>query len=334
MRRREFMAALAGAVAAAPMPRLPSAAAQQAEKLRRVGALLGFAESNPEQRAFFAAFVEELARLGWVDGRNVRIEQRWTNADKTRAQTFAAELVASQPDVILCATTPVTAALHQATTTVPVVFTTVSDPVGAGFVAGLPHPGGNMTGFIHTDAAMGGKWVGLLKEIAPSIKRAAIMFNPDTAPGRGSLFLGSFEAGARSLALEPATLPVHSDAEIESTIAAIGRDRTGLVLMDDSFMAVHYPAVISAAARNGVPAISVIAQFVRDGGLIAYQTSITDQFRGAAGYVDRILRGVKPADLPVQTPTRFEISINLKTAKALGLTVPPELLATADEVIE
>jgi putative tryptophan/tyrosine transport system substrate-binding protein len=188
MRRREFMAALAGAVAAAPMPRLPSAAAQQAEKLRRVGALLGFAESNPEQRAFFAAFVEELARLGWVDGRNVRIEQRWTNADKTRAQTFAAELVASQPDVILCATTPVTAALHQATTTVPVVFTTVSDPVGAGFVAGLPHPGGNMTGFIHTDAAMGGKWVGLLKEIAPSIKRAAIMFNPDTAPGRGNLF--------------------------------------------------------------------------------------------------------------------------------------------------
>jgi putative tryptophan/tyrosine transport system substrate-binding protein len=173
----------------------------------------------------------------------------------------------------------VTAALHQATTTVPVVFTTVSDPVGAGFVAGLPHPGGNMTGFIHTDAAMGGKWVGLLKEIAPSIKRAAIMFNPDTAPGRGSLFLGSFEAGARSLALEPATLPVHNDAEIESAIAAIGRDGTGLVLMDDSFMAVHYLAVISAAARNGVLAISVIAQFVRDGGLIAYQTSIMDRGR-------------------------------------------------------
>jgi putative ABC transport system substrate-binding protein len=228
----------------------------------------------------------------------------------------------------------VTAALHQETSTVPVVFTTVSDPVGAGFVAGLPHPGGNMTGFIHTDAALGGKWVSLLKEIAPAIERAAIMFNPDTAPGRGSLFLGSFEAGARSLAVKAVTLPVHSDAEIEAAITALGRDRTGVVLMDDSFMAVHYPAVIAAAARNGVPAISVVAQFVRDGGLISYDTNVTDQFRGAAGYVDRILRGAKPADLPVQTPTKFTISINLKTAKALGLTVPPELLATADEVIE
>jgi putative ABC transport system substrate-binding protein len=302
--------------------------------VRRVGVLLGFSESNLEHRAFINAFAEEMARLGWVEGRNVRVEQRWTNADKNRAQPFAAELVASQPDVILCSTTPVTAALHQATSTVPVVFTTVSDPVGAGFVAGLSHPGGNMTGFIHTDAALGEKWVSLLKEIAPAIKRVAIMFNRDTAPGRGSLFLGSFEAGARSLAVEAATLPVRSDAEIETAISALGRDRTGVVLMDDSFMAVHYPAVITAAARNSVPAISVVAQFVRDGGLISYDTNVTDQFRGAAGYVDRILRGAKPADLPVQTPTKFIVSINLKTAKALGLTIPPELLATADEVIE
>jgi putative tryptophan/tyrosine transport system substrate-binding protein len=334
MQRREFMTALAGAVAATPLLRPRAASAQQAARDRRIGALMGLSESNPEHRAFFAAFIEELTRLKWVDGRNTRIEQRWTNADLMRASSFAAELVALQPDIILCSTTPVTAALHRETSSVPIVFTLVSDPLGSGFVAGLPHPGGNITGFVHTDATFGGKWLSLLKEIAPRIKRAAIMFNPDTAPDHGNFFLGSFEAAAQLLALEPVRLQVRSDAEIENAIGSLGREQGGLVLMDDSFMAVHYRTTISATLRDKVPALSVLAQFTKDGGLMSYVSSIPDQFRGAAGYVDRILRGDRPGDLPVQTPTKFESAINLTTAKALGLDIPPGFLAAADELIE
>jgi putative tryptophan/tyrosine transport system substrate-binding protein len=214
------------------------------------------------------------------------------------------------------------------------VFTIVSDPVGAGFVANLRRPGGNMTGFTQTDAALGGKWLSLLKEAVPGLKRAALMFNPETAPGQGKFFMTSIEAAANSLAVEPVILPVHSDAEIEAGIAALGGEGGGLVMTDDSFMAVHYRTAIFAAARHNVPAISFTAQFAKDGGLMSYATSITDQFRGAAGYVDRILKGEKPNELPVQAPVKFELVINLKTAKALGLDVPPSLLATADEVIE
>jgi putative tryptophan/tyrosine transport system substrate-binding protein len=241
--------------------------------------------------------VEELARLGWIDGRNARIEQRWTNADVNRTSAFAKELVASQPDVILAATTPATAGLHRETSTISIVFTIVSDPVGPGFVAGLPRPGGNITGFTHTDAALGGKWLGLLEEIASGIKRAGIMFNPDTAPGGGNLFLGSFEAAARSLAVEPVTMRVRSHAEIEAAIAALGREQAGLATMDDSFMGVHRRTIISLSARNNVPAISAEASFVRNGGLISYGADLTDLFRRAAGYVDRILKGEKTADL-------------------------------------
>ena len=334
MHRREFIATLAGAVAATSTLRLRAASAQQAEKVRRVSVLMGLSDSDPEIRAFVAAFVEELARLGWVDGRNVRIEKRWTNADIKRTSGLVAELVGSQPDVILCATTPVTAALHRATSTIPIVFTIVSDPVGAGFVAGLPRPGGNITGFINTEAAIGGKWLSLLKELAPSIKRAGIMFNPDTAPGGGKYHLGSFEAAARTLAVEAIALPVRSDAEIEAAIAALGREQAALATAENSFISVHQRTIISSTGRNNVPAIFVYAGWVREGGLISYGADYTDMFRRAAGYVDRILRGEKPADLPVQTPTKFETAINLKTAKALGLTVPPSLLATADEVIE
>jgi putative ABC transport system substrate-binding protein len=282
MRRREFIAALAGAVAATPALGRRVASAQQTEKVRRIGVLMGLSESNPVLRGFLSAFEEELARLGWVDGRNATIERRWTNADVTRAGAFAKELIALQPDVILASTTPVTAALHRETTTIPIVFAITSDPVGAEFVAGLSHPGGNITGFAHTDAALGGKWLGLLKEIAPGIKRAAIMFNPDTAPGRGSFFLGSFEAAAPSVAVEPVTLPVHTEAEIETAITAVGRTRCGLVVMDDSFMAVHYRAVVAATARNNVPTISA-AYSAEDGALISYLASIPDLFRGAAG---------------------------------------------------
>jgi putative tryptophan/tyrosine transport system substrate-binding protein len=329
MQRRELLSVL-GAAAAWPL----AARARESDRVRRVGLLIGWTESDPDLRGFVAAFVEELARLGWIDGRNARIEQRWTNADVNRTSAFAKELVASQPDVILAATTPATAALHRETSTIPIVFTIVSDPVGAGFVTGLPRPGGNITGFTHTDAALGGKWLGLLKEIAPGIKRAGIMFNPDTAPGSGNLFLGSFEAAARSLAVEPVTMRVRSDAEIEAAIAALGREQAGLAAMDDSFMGVHYRTVISSSARNNVPAIFVAQAFVRDGGLISYGADFTDLELRAARYVDRILRGEKPGDLPVQFPTKFEMVVNLKTAKALGLTVPQSILLRADEVIE
>ena len=333
MRRRGFITAMAGVVAATQTLR-PRVVFAQAEKTRRIGLLMGWSESNSDFRAFVAAFADELARLGWIDGRNARIEQLWTNADVNRARAFAQELVARQPDVIVTSTTHATAAVKHESNTIPIVFTVVSDPVGSGFVAALPRPGGNITGFSHTDGGMGGKWLTLLKEIAPDIKRAGIMFNPDTAPSGGKFFLGSFEAGATVLGVEPVKLPVRSDSEIETAIASLGRERVALALMDDSYMAVHYPTVIAATARNKVPAIFVTPEFVRDGGLLFYGADITDIFRRAAGYVDRILRGEKPADLPVQLPTKFEMTINLKTAKSLGINVPPALLATADEVIE
>jgi len=329
MQRREFLSVF-GAAAAWPL----AARAQQADRVRRIGVLMGLSESDPDVQGFVAAFVEELARLGWVDGHNARIERRWTNADIKRTNALAKELLAAPPDVILATTTPATAALHRETSLVPIVFAIVSDPVGAGLVAGLSRPSGNITGFTQTDPALGGKWLGLLKEIAPGIKRAGIMFNPDTAPTGGNVFLGPFEAAARLLTIEPVTMQVRSDADIETAIAAIGGARAGLVMMDDSFMAVHYATVISSSARNNVPTIFVANEFVRKGGLMSYGTDYADLFRRAAGYVDRILRGEKPADLPVQTPTKFLTAVNLKTAKTLGLDVPTALLATADEVIE
>ena len=329
MHRREFICSVAGAVIGAPSLTLRTASAQQAAKIRRVGILMGLSESNIG--AFFTAFVEELARLGWTDGRNVRFEQRWTNGDPNRASAFATELIGSQPDVIFCSTTAVTAVLQRETSTVPIVFAIVSDP--SRFVAVLSRPGGNITGFTNVEAAMGGKWLSLLKEIAPRIKRAGFVFNPDTVPGFGKYFLASFEAAAGSLGIEPVAMPVRSDAEIETAVATLGAEQAGLVEYSP-FVAEHAGTIIASTARHNVPAIYEAIHFARRGGLIAYGASFTDMFRRAAGYVDRILRGEKPADLPVQTPTQFEMAINLKTAKALGLNVPPSLLATADEVIE
>ena len=328
MRRREFLAALAGASAL----HLRVASAQQTETARRIGVLLGWPDGDPTFRDWAAAFVEELARLGWVDRGNAAIEILWTNADINRASLLAKELIASQPGVLLGGTTSATAALQKETSTIPIVFAAVSDPAGSGFVASFAHPGGNITGF--TNSVSHGKLFDLVKQIAPGVTRGGIIFNPDTAPGGGSIYLPSFQAAARSLGDEPMILPVHSDAEIESAIAALGREQGGLVVMADVFVGSHMGAIIAATLRNKVPAIFQDPYFPARGGLLSYGPDEVDIFRRAASYVDRVLRGERAADLPVQGPTKFNMTINLKTAQALGLTVPPALLASADEVIE
>jgi putative tryptophan/tyrosine transport system substrate-binding protein len=331
MRRRDFISVIAGATA------WPLAArAQQGGRMRRVGVLMAFDENDPQTRGWFSNFTQGLAELGWTDGRSVRIDVRWAAGSIDRMRTFAKELVELQPDVILAATTPVAAALQRETSTIPIVFVLVSDPVGAGFVAGLPRPGGNITGFANIEGgAFGGKWLEMLKEIAPRVRRVAIMFNPDTAPRGGAYFLDPFDAAARSLAMEPITSRVHSDAEIETVIASLGREQAGLVIMPDSFMLVHRGTVISQAVRHNVPTIGGdFPMFAREGGLLSYGSNFSDIFRRAAPYVDRILRGANPGDLPVQAPTKYELVINLKTAKALGLSVPDKLISTADEMIE
>jgi putative ABC transport system substrate-binding protein len=273
--------------------------------------------------------------LGWTDGRNVRIDYRWAAGAVERTRTFAKELIKLQPDVILSNSTPVTLALHRDIRTIPIVFTIVSDPVGAGLVAGLPRPGGNVTGFINIEASMGGKWLELLKEIAPGVRRTAFMFNPGTAPGGGSYFFGSFEAAARLLAVEPITAAVRTDADIERVVTELEREPGGgLIISPDSFMLVHRTSIISLAARNKVSAIYNLRAMVKDGGLLSYGADTWDIFRRAASYVDRILRGAKPADMPVQVPTKFELVVNLNIAKALGLDVPWSLLQRADEVTE
>jgi len=325
------MSVLGGAATAWPIV----ARAQQRERVRRIGVLMGWSQSDPQFRSWVGIFVQAVAQLGWVDGRIAQIDVHWASGDIGRMRTFAKELAELQPDVIFASTTPVTGALQRETRTIPIVFVVVSDPVGAGFVAGLPRPGGNITGFINVEAAMGGKWLEILKEIAPGIKRAGIMFNPDTAPGGGRYFLGPFEAAARSLAVEPIVVHVHNDAEIEAGTASLAHEAAGLVIMTDSFMAVHQATVISATARNKVITMGADLQnFAKEGGLVDYGANFPDIFRRAASYVDRILRGANPADLPVQAPIKYELVINLKTAKALGLDVPPTLLARADEVIE
>lgn len=329
VRRRDFITLLGGVAAALPL----AARAQHGERVRHVGVLLGWSDSDPQFRSWFAVFVQELARLGWTNGINVQIEQRWTNADIERARQLAKELVRLQPDVILVSTTPATAALQWETRTIPIVFAAVADPVGSGFVAGLSKPGGNLTGFINIEGATGGKWLQIIKEIAPHIRRAAAMYNPDTAPF-AKYFLAPFEAAARALVVEPIIAPVRNDAEIEAVITSLGREQGGLVVVTDSFMGVHRGAIIREATRNKVPSIFEVDFFARDGGLVSFGPSYPDFFRRAAAYVDRILKGEKPADLPVQVPAKYVLVINLKTARALGLTVPQTLLASADEVIE
>jgi len=330
MRRREFIAGLSAA-SAWPL----AARAQQAGRVRRIGVLMGPGENDPEGKVQLLAFASGLAEAGWTDGRNLQMDVRWTAGNLDRMRMFAKELVDLQPDAILVHSTPVTAALQRETRTIPTVFALVGDPIGAGFVASLASPGGNITGFLPQEAAITGKWLELLTEIAPGIKRAALMFNSDTTAGSGSYYFPAFEAAARSLNVEPITAAVRSDAEIETVITSLGHEpRGGLVFPPDIFIAAHRVPIILLAARNKVPAIYRDAFFVKDGGLLSYGPDLADIFRRSASYVDRILRGAKPADLPVQLPVKFQMTVNLKTAKTLGLTVSPTLLARADEVIE
>jgi putative ABC transport system substrate-binding protein len=329
-RRREFIAALGGA-AAWPL----AARAQQPGRMRRIAVLMGFGENDPDAKDQLYEFSKGVGELGWIDGSNLRMDVRWAAGNLDRARMFANELIDLQPDVILAHTTPTTAALQRATRTIPIVFVTVSDPVGASFVTGLPRPGGNITGFINNEPTMAGKWLELLTEIAPSVERAAIMFNPDTAPYVGTYYLPSFEAAARSFKVMPITAPVHTDAEIETVIVSLGREpRGGVVCPADSFMFVHRASIVMLAARNNVPTVFSVRYSVRDGGLLSYGPDGADLFRRAASYVDRILRGAKPADLPVQLLVKFEMAVNRKAATALGLAIPPSIMLRAEEVIE
>jgi putative ABC transport system substrate-binding protein len=287
-------------------------------------------ENEPEGKRRHAAFTQALAGLGWTDGRNMRMEVRWGGGDTNRIQVLAQELVGLQPDIILTGATVAAAAVQRETRTIPIVFANVGDPVASGLVPRLNRPGGNITGFALFEPTLGSKWLELLCEIAPGLKRAAIMFNPDEGA-----YLPSFETAARSLHVAPIIAPVHSDGEIETAIIALGREPGGgLVVMPNVFTNVHRASIISAAARNHVPAVYAISDSARDGGLLSYGADSVDTFHRAASYVDRILRGEKPGDLPVQFPTKFEMVLNLKTAKALGIDVPQSILLRADEVIE
>jgi putative tryptophan/tyrosine transport system substrate-binding protein len=330
LRRREFITLLGGAAA---WPHVASA--EQSGGIRRVGVLMAYNENDPEARALVSEFTQGLSELGWSDGRNARIDIRWAAGNVERMQALAKELVDLQPDVILANSTPVTAALQRVTRTIPIVFVVVADPVGSGFVASLARPGGNITGFINEEAATVGKRLELLKEIAPAVKRVAIMFNPDTSAGRGSYYLPAFETAARSLQVEPIAAPIHGDGEIATAITELGRQPGGgLVVMNDGFIFVHRAQIIASAASNNVPGVYHDPIFAREGGLLAYGPERSDFFRRAAPYVDRILRGAKPAELPVQLPVKFEMALNTKTAKSLGLTVPQALFVAANEVIE
>jgi putative ABC transport system substrate-binding protein len=328
MRRREFIAGL-GSAAAWPVV----ARAQQPEQMRRIGVLMSGGENDLLAKARISAFVQALAGLGWIDGRSVRMDLQWAADDTNRIRALAQELVGLKPDIIVTNTTAASVALQRETRTIPIVFASLADPVASGIVASLNQPGGNITGFAINEASVGGKWLELLSEIAPRLKRAAILFNPDTAPV--SAYMPSVETVARSLKVVPITAPVHSDVEIETAIIALGREPGGgLIVMSDIFTLRHRASIISAATRNNVPAVYWASEFARDGGLLSYGVDPVDPFRHAASYVDRILRGEKPGDLPVQFPTKYEMVVNLKTAKALGLTVPQSILLRADEVIE
>jgi putative ABC transport system substrate-binding protein len=329
MRRREFIALLGASAGAWPL----AARAQQDGRVRHIGMLIPGDENDPEAKRRVSAFTQALADLGWTDGRNLRIDPRWAGADISRIRALAQELVGLQPDIIVTVATPPTAAVQRETRTIPIVFMNVGDPVASGLVPRLNQPGGNVTGFATYEASLGGKWLELLSEIAPGLKRAAIMFDPDTSPV--STFMPSFEMAARSLKVVLIPAPFRSVGEIETAIIALGREPGGgLVLVPDLFTNAHRASIISAASRNDVPAIYALSEFAKDGGLLSYGVDQVDTWRRAATYVDRILRGAKPAGLPVQFPTKFEMVINLMTAKALNLEIPPKLLALANEVIE
>jgi putative tryptophan/tyrosine transport system substrate-binding protein len=333
MRRREFITGLGGAAASAGLPL--AVRAQQGDRVRRIGVLMGFDENDAQVKGWLSGFVQGLAELGWTNGHNLRMDVRWSPGNIERMRALAKEIVSLQPDVIVGSNTPTTHALQRETRAIPIVFVLVADPEGEGFVESLSRPGRNLTGFIYLEAALASKWLQLLTEIAPGIKRVAMIFNPENAPGGGLYFQTTFETAARSLKLEPITAAVRSDAEIETVMTALARPPgSGLVLSPDSFMFVHRATIISLAAQYNVPAVYSETVHVQDGGLLSYGPYADDIFRRSASYVDRILRGAKPAELPVQLPIKFKMVVNAKTAKGLSLTVPQSILLRADEVIE
>ncbi len=329
MRRREFITLLGGAAVAWPL----TARAQQPGGMQRIGVLIPLAADDPEAKARIAAFLQGLRELGWADGRNVRIEYRWSGGNAADTRKYAAELAALAPDVIFTSGSAALGPLLQATRAVPIVFAIVPDPVGAGFVDSLARPGGNATGYLMFEYGISVKWLELLKQIAPGVTRAAVIRDPAVTAGIGQF--GAIQAVAPSFGVEVSPVNVRDAGEIERAVAAFARSPNGGLIMTASALSVvHRDLIIALAARHKLPAVYWQRFYVTGGGLISYGPDLIDQYRRAAGYVDRILKGEKPADLPVQAPTKYELAINLKTAKSLGLAVPPALLAQADEVIE
>jgi putative tryptophan/tyrosine transport system substrate-binding protein len=328
MKRREFMTLISGA-AAWPLAARP----QQRERVRCIGMLMATREDDPAMQTHVAVLRQALAKLGWTEGRNLKIEWRWTAGDIARVREHTSELVRLAPEVILAQGTPNVAALKQATTSIPIVFVVVNDPVAQGFIASMAHPGGNITGFSFLEYSVVGKSLEMLKQVAPSLTRVAIMFNPETYPYY-NIHMRSFETTAGMLLLQMSGALIHDPAQIEHLVMQYGQPGTALLVTPDPFMVVHRGAVIQAAAKYHVPATYSFRQHVQEGALMSYGPDTLDMFLRSASYIDRILNGAKPADLPTQAPIKFEMAINLKTANALGLTVPPTLLALADEVIE
>ena len=329
MKRRQFIGLIGGATVVWPL----AVRAQQPERIRRIGVLMGTTEGDPEGQARVAAFRQALQELKWTESNNLRIDIFWAAGNAARASAYAADIVKLAPDVILGTATPTMRALRQATQTIPIVFAGLSDPVGEGIVTSLSKPGGNITGFSSFDAPIAGKWLQLLKEMSPAATRATVMFNPDTSPH--SIFWPALETAAPSTGITLIRATVRDIGGIEETLGALAGDPGNcLVIAPDSFTSSHRALIIKLVAQLRVPAVYPIRYFALDGGLMSYGSDFVDQHRQAASYIDRILKGEKPADLPVQTPNKFEFVINLKTAKAMGLSVPPSLLARADEVIE
>ena len=330
MRRREFIALLGGAAAAWPL----AARAQQVERMRRIGVLMAITD-NEEGRARIAAFRDELHRLGRVEGRNIQVEIRWAAGDKAKLQDFAKELVSLKPDVILANTTAAARALQLHTSEIPIVFVFVADPVGDRLVTNLARPGGNLTGFTSFEFSVASKWLQLFKECVPSARRVAMLFNPSTAPGGGWPYVHTAEAASSSFAVQIVGTPVASGEEIERFLDQFARQpNSGLIVVADAFTTARAELIVARATHNRLPALYPLRLFATAGGLLSYGIDSIGPFGQAASYVDRVLKGERPADLPVQAPTKFELVINLKTAKALGIEVPPSLLARADEVIE
>jgi putative ABC transport system substrate-binding protein len=329
MRRRKFIKLLGGAAA------WPVAAQAQQERVRRIGVLMGLSESDSEGPPRVAVFKQELQNLGWTEGQNLQIEYRWAAGDADYTETFAAELAGTMPDVLVAHLTAATEALMQRTRTIPIIFVAAADPVGSGLVVSLSQPGGNVTGFTNFVPSLGGKWIELLKEISPRIKRVALLFNPEVAAGGGLFYAQPVQAAASTLAVESTLATARNAAEIEEALAKVSRDaESGLIVMPDLFTTNHRELIVRLAAQYRLPAIYPFRYFATAGGLMSYGIDIVELFRRAAVYVDKVLRGAKPGELPIQQPEKFEFVINLKTARALDLTVPRILLARADMLID